>query len=251
VWLVIFATFGIYLSAGKVVLEWRRQLLTYAAETHAHDLEIKINAQRRQQQQEDEEEALSRSAPMGITKTTQFYMTTENAPASDYTTDVYQQPTRYELKRPAVHHDSQRFSLPSIDANSAALSYCKCALLFFVALLVTWVPSTINRVVTLVHPTHAIYGLDYASGMVLPLQGFWNAAIYILTSLPACKALWSRITRRSDVLSLKRKSLFSVASERSGRTGTSGSGDDQETCSESLKKLRRASEGEEGLGIAV
>ena len=34
-----------------------------------------------------------------------------------------------------------------------------------------------------------MFGLDFASGFVLPLQGFWNTLIYIVTSLPACAAL--------------------------------------------------------------
>jgi hypothetical protein len=55
------------------------------------------------------------------------------------------------------------------------------------------VPSTINRVYTLVRPNDSLFGLDFASGLVLPLQGFWNTIIYIVTSLPACKALWAEI----------------------------------------------------------
>ena len=55
------------------------------------------------------------------------------------------------------------------------------------------VPSTINRVYTLVRPNNSVFGLDFASGLVLPLQGFWNTVIYIATSLPACKALWAEI----------------------------------------------------------
>lgn len=52
------------------------------------------------------------------------------------------------------------------------------------------VPSTINRVNTLVHPNSSVFGLDLASSLVLPLQGFWNTLIYIVTSWAACKALW-------------------------------------------------------------
>ena len=68
-------------------------------------------------------------------------------------------------------------------------SYYKCAMLFFIALLVTWVPSSINRVYELVFPTKVSFGLSLVAGIVLPLQGFWNTVIYVATSLPACKAL--------------------------------------------------------------
>lgn len=81
----------------------------------------------------------------------------------------------------------------AMEANKAAFSYCKCALLFFFSLLITWVPSSINRVYSLVHPDAFSFPLLFASAFVLPLQGFWNAIIYIATSLPACEALFSQI----------------------------------------------------------
>lgn len=110
----------------------------------------------------------------------------------------------------------QRPPVRGLDANKATLSYCKTALLFFFALLCTWyvtvislfrlrtlpltyslrVPSTINRVNTLVHPDASVFGLDLASSLVLPLQGFWNTLIYIVTSFPACKALWNEISAK-------------------------------------------------------
>ena len=101
------------------------------------------------------------------------------------------------------------------DANKATLSYCKTAMLFFVALICTWyvstrhlgvqladsfllrVPSTVNRFYTLVHPNDPKFGLEFSSGLVLPLQGCWNTVIYIVTSLPACKALWRDFVDRS------------------------------------------------------
>lgn len=81
----------------------------------------------------------------------------------------------------------------AMEANQAAFSYCKCAILFFISLLITWVPSSINRVYSLTHPEVVSFPLLYVSAFVLPLQGFWNAVIYIATSLPACKALFSQM----------------------------------------------------------
>lgn len=77
-------------------------------------------------------------------------------------------------------------------ANAAAWSYTKVAGLFFIAMMVTWVPSSANRVYSLAHPNEISIGLQYASALVLPLQGFWNAVIYIMTSLPAVKSLYHR-----------------------------------------------------------
>lgn len=79
-----------------------------------------------------------------------------------------------------------RRQLAVYEANNAAWSYAKCALLFFTALLITWIPSTANRVYSLATHGHVSMGLQYASAFVLPLQGFWNGLIYIFTTRKAC-----------------------------------------------------------------
>ncbi|CAK7220681.1 hypothetical protein SBRCBS47491_004270 [Sporothrix bragantina] len=77
------------------------------------------------------------------------------------------------------------------EANTAAWSYTKCAILFFTAMLVTWIPSSANRVFSVVHVDKVSVPLEYMSSFVLPLQGFWNAIIYVVTSWKACQTLWS------------------------------------------------------------
>lgn len=81
-------------------------------------------------------------------------------------------------------------------ADNAAWSYTKVAILFFVAMMVTWIPSSANRVYSVVHPGKISLGLEFASAFVLPLQGFWNALIYAMTSWRACKAFWRDLTSR-------------------------------------------------------
>lgn len=109
--------------------------------------------------------------------------------------------------------------------NAAAFAYCKYAMLYFIALLVTWVssnisaaaafpsldvcllthpqvPSTINRVYSLVYPKNANFALEFVSAFVLPLQGFWNSIIYVAIS-------WStimEIARRWHVARRQRSS---------------------------------------------
>lgn len=46
----------------------------------------------------------------------------------------------------------------------------KCAILFFTALLVTWIPSSANRAFSVLHANEVSLPLE-----VLPLQDFWNA----------------------------------------------------------------------------
>jgi hypothetical protein len=236
---VIFITFSIYISTGRIVLKWRRQVLNFA-ESQADTIDTTAEAP---------------DVYLRITKKTEIFVTTELAPIPDRN-----QPSGFEDSTANVNHtplqplrnskpfhrtqNSQtRQSRVKVDANRAAVSYFKCAILFFVALLVTWVPSTINRVYTLVHPDKALFGLDYASGLVLPLQGFWNATIYIVTSLPACKALIRRIANKirpspTAVASLPRRRNFSSLAEDAGGPTGSASKKRYTDSSESIQELR-------------
>lgn len=87
------------------------------------------------------------------------------------------------------------------ELNNAAWSYTKCAILFFTAILITWIPSSANRVYSVVHNKDTYVPLEFMSAFVLPLQGFWNAVIYAVTSWGACKSFFSdlRINRRPAV----------------------------------------------------
>lgn len=81
--------------------------------------------------------------------------------------------------------------------DNANWAYAKVAVLFFVALMVTWIPSSANRVYSYVHPGQISEGLEFASAFVLPLQGFWNGLIYATTSIPACKSFWRELKGRT------------------------------------------------------
>ena len=41
IWLIIVATFAIYITAGKVVLQWRRELLKY---THDYNGDVDVSS---------------------------------------------------------------------------------------------------------------------------------------------------------------------------------------------------------------
>lgn len=79
------------------------------------------------------------------------------------------------------------------ESHNATWSYTKCAILFFAVLLITWIPSSGNRVYSMIHTDHISKPLFFASAFVLPLQGFWNAIIYIVTSWAACKSMWGYV----------------------------------------------------------
>ncbi len=109
------------------------------------------------------------------------------------------------------------------EANNAAWSYTKCAILFFTAMLVTWIPSSANRVYSVVHTNEASMPLEYMSALVLPLQGLWNAVIYIVTSWKACKTLASDIFGRRSAPKMPERIASGFRTDRSFQKMSSGS----------------------------
>ena len=61
------------------------------------------------------------------------------------------------------------------------LAYLRTSFVFAVSVLVTWTPSSINRIHDLV-ANKPSFGLNLAASIVLPLQGVWNAVIFFCTS---------------------------------------------------------------------
>ncbi|KAF4980100.1 hypothetical protein FZEAL_3821 [Fusarium zealandicum] len=85
------------------------------------------------------------------------------------------------------------------------MAYLRTSFIFGFAVLITWIPSSVNRLYSLAHNDKISFPLSVASGCVLPLQGVWNALIYFTTSwknfceeVKAAKAKW-RGRREEDV----------------------------------------------------
>lgn len=187
VWVIILLTMGIYIRVGLIIMKWRRQ--ARSAGKASEEAHRSANSTSSSEPPEDQ-----------IRRTDEVTITRENCPA----------PTPYGRSRAsmpnfrphhirnralAVFHERSRSrggkdTMRGNQTNKATIRYCKCALLFFVALTIVWVPSTINRIWTLIYPTEVIFGLQYAAAFVLPLQGFCNASIYFATSSYACKCVW-------------------------------------------------------------
>ncbi|KAH7134234.1 hypothetical protein EDB81DRAFT_903036 [Dactylonectria macrodidyma] len=85
------------------------------------------------------------------------------------------------------------------------MAYLRTSFIFGFAVLITWIPSSINRLFSLTHGDRISFGLSVASGCVLPLQGVWNAIIYFTTS-------WTTVCDE----------FKSFKANWSGRRGTSG-----------------------------
>ena len=62
------------------------------------------------------------------------------------------------------------------------MAYLRTSFIFGFAVLITWIPSSINRIYSISKDGQINFPLSMASGSVLPLQGVWNAVIYFTTS---------------------------------------------------------------------
>lgn len=132
---------------------------------------------------------------------------------------------------PLDHTRSNNHRKTVNNANKATIGYAKVAVPMFLAMLIVWVselsllakasrpdarrstccqrrqsahrvyaliglvqvPSTINRVYSLVAPGKPNFTLNLIAATVLPTQGFWNAVIYVITSWSQCRAAWRQL----------------------------------------------------------
>ncbi|KMU84563.1 hypothetical protein CIHG_02347 [Coccidioides immitis H538.4] len=77
--------------------------------------------------------------------------------------------------------------------RKAARAYAKLASLYFLSLLVTWIPPTSNRAYIFAHPASPSFALLLASGVAVALQGFWNGVIFFSTSWDAVKSSYKTL----------------------------------------------------------
>ena len=85
--------------------------------------------------------------------------------------------------------------------NADAWLYARVAFLFFCSLLICWVPSSANRIYSLIYKDKLVFWLNEFESVVLPLQGFFNTLVYVITSRTACMNLFRGLWRwMSDLL---------------------------------------------------
>lgn len=176
---------GVPQAAYTVEITSKGNAVHNALPSHEHDEDDDNDDEEEDQIEPNTSEIDSESTPPSSPTSP----TAGKLPASPIS-PITEHPTRSNSMR--ILPDKERRNrrrLALYEANNAAWSYAKCALLFFSALLVTWIPSTANRLYPVIHQQQIILGLEYASAFVLPLQGFWNGLIYIFTTRRACKKL--------------------------------------------------------------
>ncbi|KAG5929040.1 hypothetical protein E4U42_007351 [Claviceps africana] len=235
VWVVIFITFFIYLRAGRTIYEKRKQLRGFHSSDH--DL-LSTNG-----------ETVTTTRTTEVTVTTEvvghggFQLNQMNArgpidcsrqdsggPGGVYSVHITADTGASRHDKEDVVMSSRRGQGPTStlqqparktgtanstrrrnqELNNAAWSYTKVSILFFTAIIITWIPSSANRVFSLIHDKKTSMPLEFMSAFVLPLQGFWNAVIYATTSWSACKELL-------DHLLVKKPSALSPGTSGKGR----------------------------------
>lgn len=89
------------------------------------------------------------------------------------------QPTPSPLKRAlsSTKAAARRF----IVADPVKRAYLRTSFLFAISVLVTWIPSSMNRLHSWILG-QSPYELHVATAAVLPLQGLWNSIIFFVTS---------------------------------------------------------------------
>lgn len=198
-------TFFIYIRAGREIYRKHRQLkdLNYTSHYDPEPLGVPVNDPFNSKTTEvsvtvsNAQEAIDLS-PLGASAANKHRSLSEQSlRAAAYSVSISARPptlmssptTANGNVAPSGQPKNKSGRRATIDAHNAAWSYTKCALLFFTAMLVTWIPSSANRLYSLAQDGEISLPLEYMSACVLPLQGFWNAIIYITTSWKACKML--------------------------------------------------------------
>ncbi|PNY24449.1 G-protein coupled receptor 1 [Tolypocladium capitatum] len=216
VWVTILITFFIYIRAGRTIYEKRKQLHDF----HSSDPGMSINGESITTMKRTDITVVTESAleagtihlgPMGRRGSSAGgnSQCAAGAYSVHISADNYATPSAEEVVLPIQGRTVQRTSTVQVaphrpnpargrnhEVNNAAWSYTKCAILFFTAILITWIPSSANRVYSLVHDKDIYIPLEFMSAFVLPLQGFWNAVIYAVTSWGACKAFFGDLMSR-------------------------------------------------------
>ena len=233
-WVCIVVAFAIYIAAGHSIFTKRRQLRAFSSParpqiiavenpfTSFKTTEVHVTSELADIPHHDYRNIFSKVDDRGGPTSPdcglgQYTVTINSAPLSP----TLMSPTLGPKQAVATSSTSdkvlqqlqQRKHRAAMEANTAAWGYTKCAILFFVSLLVTWVPSSINRVYSLVHPDLISIPFTYASAVVLPLMGFWNFVIYVTTSWAACKLLFNSLFGGSKAKAAAARRLSKTVTE--------------------------------------
>ncbi|KFY76537.1 hypothetical protein V499_03828 [Pseudogymnoascus sp. VKM F-103] len=177
VWVVLLSTMTIYILVGRIVFRNRARFNELTAQASRNQASM----------------AASIVGSPSVLEEGHIAVTTDINVTSDAANSVEREEYKKGKSTAKVKAKKEKKEVSS--ADRAAWVYLKCALMFFTAMIVTWVPATANRIATLVNPALVSYELNIAEAVLLPLQGFFNACIYIGISTDACNYLRAHCRR--------------------------------------------------------
>lgn len=122
-----------------------------------------------------------------ISPSDQYAVAIQASPYQQQETQTYQMRRMRSLTREVAESGS----------NPEAWLYARVAILFFIAMIITWVPASINRISQMANPGTVNFALNYIESLVMSLQGVWNVIVYVITSQAACQRLAYRMFSRS------------------------------------------------------
>lgn len=80
-------------------------------------------------------------------------------------------------------------------------AYLRTSFLFAVSVLVTWIPSSVNRIRGMFY-SDSPYAYNVGTAIVLPLQGVWNAVIFFVMSWKILRESIADWSKRGEVVEL-------------------------------------------------
>ncbi|KAL4938592.1 hypothetical protein BDV06DRAFT_215002 [Aspergillus oleicola] len=180
VWLLIFVTLAIYARIGNLVWRRRRKLKEAGGLDTTIDVsipddppfskitEIRITRENASTMSSRQTDPSNEHPPtFSCIQSHRPYSVSVQAGTAS-TSEVRLEPMHSEdAADGSTEHDQYSNSRTVSEVNAAAWAYTKYAMLFFVALLATWVPSTINRVYAFIRPDTSNFGLNYASAFTM------------------------------------------------------------------------------------
>ncbi|KFY39282.1 hypothetical protein V495_06036 [Pseudogymnoascus sp. VKM F-4514 (FW-929)] len=241
VWAVLVSTIVIYFIVGKVVYTNRSRFneLTDTNSRNQTSMAAKSIAQ---------EEGIDMNTPE---ITTHVVVTSESCGSTASRTEC-KRPTCTVKIETSTSTDLKKSDKGGNSAHRAAVAYFRCAAMFFGAMVITWVPATINRVATLRNPHLVSFPLNFTESLLLPLQGFFNATIYIAISTEACaylrqhcRRVFKQIFTNPSAFFEKRKrpssfhALADLAPNSDGNTKAHTTGGSKETAPKIIRKNAR------------
>ena len=132
--------------------------------------------------------------------TSQYYSTVTSVPANHRRAQQRQDrrlSRRRRYHRPGGNNSSLARSARAARAMMGKFAvddpikraYLRTSVLFALSVLVTWIPSSMNRIHSWL-TGESPYEYHVATAAVLPLQGLWNAVIFFVTSGTALRKGW-------------------------------------------------------------